>query len=253
MQVDPHLLGFDASTSDVLASYMKVAPHDTVSQMVYANPGRAFLYTDLWDGPPEDHIFFREHCQKYGIHKAISIGFALRFADEYFVAFDFMAGPKNPNWYEIDPAVIEYAAFPFALAWLCRKKRIGKRALNTHLKALSGLTGGQLAKLRRYMNRRQNEDLSAQARALGLKLSGYDGPLYDVRDRILTKFGLDVEPLKSQGQLRLEAMEPYCELLKMMGDQTAPIAVPPNINLTQSFMQRMAKKDPAPKLVPYSV
>lgn len=236
--VESVVLGIEDPLDDVMASYMNAVEHDRLSELVYANAGRLFLHSDVFEGEFEQYPIFKEHCVKFDIYKVYSVGFNQIAADEFFIAFDYMGGKQNSKWHSIDPVDLEYASFPFALAWLRRRKRIGKTVFEQHMTSLAGLTRRKLEKLRRYVNRTSYEDLSQQADSIGLKLKGYDDPLYTIRDEMLTKFGHDVETMKKEGSLKLEAMEQYCFLLNMMKDQSTPLNLPEGVEMTKSYRER---------------
>ena len=239
INIESVLSGFDAPDDEVLASYMQVVDQDDLAAIVYANPGRLFLDSDVFEGGIREYPLFKDHAKKFGVHKGYHVGFSLIAADEYFVSFGYMGGEHSPKWHGIDPVELEYASFVFALAWLYRKKRIGRQAFESNLLALEGLTLRRMEKLRRFINSTAEEDLTAQATSLGLKLKGYDNPLYEIRDAMLARFGEDVEGLKASGTLRLEAMWKYCYLLSMMKDQTRPIVVPDGLQLTPAYYARI--------------
>ena len=241
VEVDSILMGFDASPEEVMASYMGAVEYDLLSMIVYANPGRLFIHTDVLDGLLEQHPIFDHHCKKFGIYKDYAIGFTLVAADEYLIAFDYMGGKENSDWYDIDLLDLEYASFPFALAWLYRKKWIGRRVFQQHMIALAGMTRRRLDKLRRFINRKPGEDMSAQADSLGLKRAGYVDPLYKIRDQILERFEEDESALRTGGPLKLEALEAYVSLLGLMRDQTLPVVVPEGVSLTPAFHGRQKR------------
>ena len=241
VSVESILMNFEASLEEVMASYMGAVDHDFLAKIVYANPGRLFLHTDVLEGKLEQHPIFVLHCKKFDIYKDYAIGFNLIAADEYFIAFDYMGGKENTDWYSIDPVELEYASFPFALAWLFRRKWISRRIFEQHMIALAGLTRRRLDKLRRFINRKPGEDMGTQAESLGLRRTGYDDPLYEIRDEMLERFGEDVVALKAAGPLKLEAMEAYVSLLSLMKDQTLPVVAPEGLTLTPAFHGRQKR------------
>ncbi len=233
------LYGIDAPVQEVMDNYAKFVEEDNLSKIVYANPGRVFLHSDVYEGMFENYPIFKNHCAKYGIHKVCSVGFSLIPIDEYFIAFDYMAGEQTKKWPGINVREIEYASFPFALAWLARKKRVGQKQLEQHFSALSGMTLKKLEKVRRFINSTATEDLTDQAKSLKLKLAGYDSALYEIRDLIVSRFQEDFENVTSHKSLKLEVIKPYCFLLSMMKNQTLPIIVPENVQLTSTYKARL--------------
>ena len=243
--VEGVLWGFEQPQEEVLNSYVAASDHDHLSRLTYHNPGRLFLHTDVFEGNFEDSPMCKEHCGKFDIYKDYSICFKLPACDDHYIAFDYIGGKKSMYWHDIKPDQLEYASFLFALAWLCRWNRIGKRTFQTHLIALEGVAGKRLEKLRRFTNRRLGEeDLRAQAESLNVGYKGYDGPLYDWRNTILERMGRDVAKLKQQeGGLPLEVMTPYIFLLGLMGDHTQPPNVPEGLSLTSAYYARMGLQE----------
>ena len=234
------LIGFPAPAEEVSASYALASHFDHLSMITYANLGRMFLSTDVFEDPMEQQEIFKAHCCKFNIYRDAAISFNLLASQEYYIAFDYIAQKGNEKWRSIDPTGLEYASFIFALGWLCRWRRIGKKAFEQHLKALSGMTFSRLTKLRRFINRSPGEELATQATSLGLKLKGYDDALYKLRDVILDRFGYDLHRPQGNGPIKLEAIEPYCFLLTIMNDATQPIVLPNGVKLTEEYGKRQS-------------
>ena len=77
VSVESILMNFEASLEEVMASYMGAVDHDFLAKIVYANPGRLFLHTDVLEGKLEQHPIFVLHCKKFDIYKDYAIGFNL--------------------------------------------------------------------------------------------------------------------------------------------------------------------------------
>jgi len=77
--------------------------------------GRALNYTHVCRSERlEDYPFFTNHCLKFGIHQAMSVGFLNPGHESTFLSFDYMGDKNNIDWIQFDHVKIELASFPFA-------------------------------------------------------------------------------------------------------------------------------------------
>ena len=229
VETNPDGLPVDISSTcldlptDILENYMKVAHLDPLSPVVYQNPGRALTYSSFW---PEEkihqHPFFKKHCVKYGIYRAISLGFLFPAHHNTFIAFDYLGDKNNKSWHHSDHTRLELATFPFVLAWLFRRKQMDLKELSRRLTLLEGLGEHQLQNLRKFVNS-PDQNFDQQAESLGIKPGTLKDDLYNTRDIILPRMGLaDISQLKTN-RSPLRVLEANCSFIRMLGDHTKPI------------------------------
>lgn len=236
--IESYLYNFNAPKDEVLASYYAVANEDPISQLIFLNPGWALSHKDVFLGAIDDEPLYQKHTKKFGASKSISIGFNVPLFHDFFLSFDYLGYDDNLSWEKFNPETLEWASFPFALAWLYLTGRIGKVVLGQHLKSVSGLSLSQLNKLQVYIQH-QDKRLSKQAEILNISPAHYKKSLYELRDIILYNF----DDHKSSEKIKeLAALQPYCQLLKMMRDRTKPFQYIDGRGIPDYFKHRLKKR-----------
>lgn len=211
---------------DIVLNYLKYAHQDELAPLIYANPGRALNYTQVCRHElVSNHPFFVNHCQKYGIHHAISVGFLYPGHENTFIAFDYMGDKDNDNWLPFNHTKVELATFPFLLAWLYRQGKFDLVTLKKHYLCLEGLTENKLLNLRKYINAPQ-QTLSKQAEELGIQTGTLKDDLSSIRKKTLGKMKFDATKINN---MPLRILDNYFGFLRMLGDHTADIQ--PAVNL----------------------
>ena len=211
---------------ECLASYMEHGHLDELSPMVYANPGRALNYTYVCRFERvEDHPFFKNHCHKFGIHHAISVGFLHPGHESTFLSFDYLGDEENTDWVPFNHVKIELASFPFALAWLYRSGVFDEARLRKMFLLLGGLTESRLLNLRKYINS-SLQGFDEQAADLGIRASTLKEDLATIRNATMYKLNLNAAPNRNTPTRLLDQ---HFSFLQMLGDHTADLiaASPP--------------------------
>ena len=200
---------------DIVASYLKYADLDELSPLIYANPGRALNYTHVCrQERVKEHPFFINHCLKYGIHHAISVGYMYPGHGNTFISFDYMGGENNRNWVPFSHVKVDLASFPFALAWLYREGKFDQSMLEKLFLLLEGLTENKLLNLRKYINAPlQNYD--QQAESLGIKASTLKEDIAIIRNLTMEKLGLQIN---EKGNTPNRVLDQHFWFLQMLGD-----------------------------------
>ncbi len=216
---------------DIVLNYLEYAHQDELAPLIYANPGRALNYTQVCrQERVKDHPFFVNHCQKYGIHHAISVGFLYPGHENTFITFDYMGDKDNDNWLPFNHTKVELATFPFLLAWLYRQGKFDLVTLEKYYLCLEDLTENKLLNLRKYINAPQ-QTLAKQAEDLGIQTGTLKDDLSSIRKKILGKMKFDVDKINN---MPLRILDNYFGFLRMLGDHTASIqpgADLPNANM----------------------
>lgn len=208
---------------DIVGSYMQHAHLDPLSPIVYMNPGRAFNYTYVCpDVKVEDHPFFVNHCMKYGIHRAISVGYLFPAHHNTFITFDYLGDANNDSWHHFDHSRLELASFPFALAWLFRQKQMDQTELERRFDLMHSLTEHQLQNLRKFVNA-PHQNFKEQSDDLGIRQGTLKDDLYNTRDIIMKRRNPDHADRAAKGRMSLRAMEAECAFLRMLSDHTQVI------------------------------
>ena len=206
-----------------LENYMEHAHLDTLSPMVYANPGRALNYTHICRAERlEDYAFFVHHCLKFGIHQAMSVGFLNPGHESTYLSFDYMGDEDNVDWVIFDHLKIELASFPFALAWFYRFGVFDSLRLKKMFLLLSGLTESRLLNLRKYINS-PLQSYEQQATDLGIKASTLKEDLATVRDKTILKLDLKTDPTRNTPTRLLDQ---HYGFLSLLGDHTLELVDP---------------------------
>jgi len=202
---------------DIVANYLMYADLDELSPLVYANPGRALNYTHVCRMERvKEHPFFINHCLKYGIHHAISVGYMHPGHENTFIAFDYMGDEHNKNWVPFSHVKVELASFPFALAWLYREGKFDQSMLEKFFLLLEGLTENKFLNLRKYINAPlQNYD--QQADCLGIKASTLKEDIAITRNLTMEKLGLRIN---EKGNTPNRVLDQHFGFLQMLGDHT---------------------------------
>ena len=209
---------------ECLLSYMQHAHFDTLSPVVYANPGRALNYTHVCRSERlEDYPFFTNHCLKFGIHQAMSVGFLNPGHESTFLSFDYMGDEHNIDWVQFDHVKIELASFPFALAWLYRSSVFDELRLKKMFLLLSGLTESRLLNLRKYINA-PLESFDQQAKNLGITASTLKEDLAMIRDQTILKLELKTNPNRNTPTRLLDQ---HYGFLSLLGDHTTELVSMP--------------------------
>jgi len=205
---------------ECLKSYLEHAHLDTLSPLVYANPGRALNYTHIVRAERlEEYPFFVNHCLKFGIHQAMSVGFLHPGHESTFLSFDYLGDEKNMDWVSFDHIKIELASFPFALAWLFRSGIFDELRLKKMFLLLSGLTESRLLNLRKYINS-PLQSFDQQAGDLGITASTLKEDLATIRDKTIIKLGLKTDPNRNTPTRLLDQ---HYGFLRLLGDHTAEL------------------------------
>jgi len=208
---------------DCVASYMQHAHLDALSPLVYANPGRALNYTHVCRSErAQDHPFFVNHCLKYGIYHAMSVGFFYPGHESTFLSFDYLGDESNVTWVPFDHVKIELASFPFALAWLYRFGIFDETRLKKMFFLLSGLTESRLLNLRKYINS-PLQSFDQQAADLGIKASTLKDDLAMIRDRTILKLEIRTDPNRNTPTRLLDQ---HYSFLNLLGDHTVELKSP---------------------------
>ena len=231
-------LGFGVDSGDINANYAPWMNSDELLRLTLNNPGRLLSDTDVYEGVHSEREIYVQYGSKYGIHHQYMVCFSFPENDESFLSIEYIGDVDNLVWDTISPEDLEYASFLFAMAWMVRYKRIGRRNFEKNISALSDMTLKKLQKLRRYINRKPGEQLIRQAESLGLKLRGYDDALYTMRDALNDHLVEASKAEKMFANQNLELLDSCLYLLKIMNDQTRPIACPAGTRLTPSFYVR---------------
>ena len=208
---------------DIVLSYMQNAHHDTLSPLVYANPGRALNYTHVCRTERvEEHPFFVNHCHKYGIYQAMSVGFLYPGHESTFLSFDYLGDEHNESWVPFNHIKIELASFPFALAWLYRNGAFDLTRLKKMFLLLSGLTESRLLNLRKYINS-PLQSFEQQATDLGIRASTLKDDLALMRDRAILKLEIKTDPNRNTPTRLLDQ---HYSFLSLLGDHTLELNPP---------------------------
>lgn len=208
-----------------LESYMENAHLDTLSPLVYANPGRALNYTHIVRAERlEDYPFFKNHCLKFGIHQAMSVGFLNPGHESTFLSFDYLGDKNNVDWVPFNHVKIELASFPFALAWLFRAGVFDELRLKKMFLLLSGLTENRLLNLRKYINA-PLQSFDQQAADLGITASTLKEDLALIRDKTILKLALKTNPNRNTPTRLLDQ---HYSFLTLLGDHTAELVGVPS-------------------------
>jgi len=203
--------------NDIVSSYLQNAHLDTLSPLVYANPGRALNYTYVCRQERiEDHPFFLNHCHKYGIHHAMSVGFLHPGHENTFLSFDYLGDETNREWVPFNHIKIELASFPFALAWFFRSGIFDEQKLQKMFLLLEGLTENKLLNLRKYINS-PLQSYAQQAEDLGIKASTLKEDLGLIRNSVVKKIGLETIPNRNTPT---RILDQHYSFLQMLGDHT---------------------------------
>lgn len=223
------LLGLSAVSwnlpDECLVSYMQHAHLDPLSPMVYANPGRALNYTQVCRAERiEEHPFFINHCLKFGIHQAMSVGFLSPGHESTFLSFDYMGDINNIGWVAFNHVKIELASFPFALAWLYRSGSFDALRLEKMFLLLSGLTESRLLNLRKYINA-PLQSFDQQAADLGITASTLKEDLAMIRDKTIIKLNLKTDPNRNTPTRLLDQ---HFGFLSILGDHTVELVQVPS-------------------------
>ena len=230
---------------EIVGSYMQNAHLDPMSPLVYANPGRAFNYTHVCpDTDVEDHPFFINHCVKYGIYRAVSVGFLFPAHHNTFITFDYLGDKTNETWRHFDYSRLELASFPFAMAWLFRQKQMDMTELLRRFDILRGLTEHQLQNLRKFINA-PHQNFKEQSVALGIRQGTLKDDLYNTRDIVRKRRKLDPGDKTAKGRMTLRAMEAECAFLRMLGDHTLILKELP----ANTAMEEIENEDTPPREV----
>ena len=208
---------------ECLMSYMMNAQYDSLSPLVYANPGRALNYTHICRPElREEHPFYINHCLKFGIYQGMSVGFLNPGHESTFLSFDYMGDENNEEWVTFDHTKIELASFPFALAWLFRSDVFDELRLKKMFLLLSGLTESRLLNLRKYINS-PLQSFEQQAQNLGIRASTLKEDLGIIRDKTIVKLGLKVD---SSRNTPTRLLDQHFGFLSLLGDHTAELVQP---------------------------
>jgi len=204
---------------------MQNAHLDTLSPVVYANPGRALNYTHVCRSERlEDYPFFTNHCLKFGIHQAMSVGFLNPGHESTFLSFDYMGDENNIDWVQFDHVKIELASFPFALAWLFRSGVFDELRLKKMFLLLSGLTESRLLNVRKYINS-PLQSFDQQAANLGITASTLKEDLAMIRDQTILKLELKTDPNRNTPTRLLDQ---HYGFLSLLGDHTTELVSMPD-------------------------
>lgn len=210
---------------ECLVSYMQHAHLDELSPVVYANPGRALNYTHICRSERlENYPFFINHCLKFGIHHAMSIGFLNPGHESTYLSFDYLGDQNNIGWVPFDHIKIELASFPFALAWLYRSGAFDELRLKKMFLLLSGLTESRLLNLRKYINS-PLQSFDQQAADLGITASTLKEDLATIRDKTILKLDLKTDPTRNTPTRLLDQ---HYGFLTLLGDHTAALVELPS-------------------------
>ena len=205
---------------ECLVNYMEHAHLDTLSPLVYANPGRALNYTHVMRAERvEDHPFFVNHCHKYGIYHGMSVGFLSPGHETTFLSFDYLGDENNTEWVPFNHVKIELASFPFALAWLYRSGIFDELRLRKMFLLLSGLTESRLLNLRKYINA-PLQRFDQQAADLGITASTLKEDLAIIRDQTILKLNLKTDPNRNTPTRMLDQ---HYGFLSLLGDHTVEL------------------------------
>ena len=203
-----------------LVSYLENTHLDTLSPLVYANPGRALNYTHIWRAERLlGYPFFVNHCLKFGIHQAMSVGFLNPGHESTYLSFDYLGDESNHNWVQFDHNKIELASFPFALAWFYRSGVFDELRLKKMFLLLSGLTESRLLNLRKYINS-PLQGFDQQAADLGITASTLKEDLATIRDKTIIKLNLKTDPNRNTPTRLLDQ---HFGFLSLLGDHTAEL------------------------------
>ena len=202
---------------------MMNAQYDSLSPLVYANPGRALNYTHICRPElREEHPFYINHCLKFGIYQGMSVGFLNPGHESTFLSFDYMGDENNEDWVTFDHTKIELASFPFALAWLFRSDVFDELRLKKMFLLLSGLTESRLLNLRKYINS-PLQSFEQQAQNLGIRASTLKEDLGIIRDKTILKLGLKVDTSRNTPTRLLDQ---HFGFLSLLGDHTTELVQP---------------------------
>ena len=202
----------------LIDKYKDVSHLDIMAMVSYANPGRSIhIMPDLnpqnWELTEE----MAEHCARFSIGRASLNVFKHPTKHDVYLSLDYLAEEANPTWLTMQLPRLEWASFPFSLAWFYRKGVFDEAQLRHHFAALSDLTETQLQNLRKFVN--CYKPYTAQADDLGIKPSSLKESLYDLRDRIVAERAPDL----ICGHTKMRFMSDQYAILRMLGDHTAPI------------------------------
>jgi len=202
---------------EIMVSYLQNAHLDDLSPLVYANPGRALNYTHVCRTEiAEDHPFFANHCRKFGVHHAMSVGFLYPGHESTFLSFDYLGDATNVDWVTFNHVKIELASFPFALAWFFRFGLFDEVRLKKMFLLLSGMTENRLLNLRKYINS-PLQNFEQQATDLGIKASTLKDDLAMIRDRTILRLEIRTDPDRNTPTRLLDQ---HYGFLSLLGDHT---------------------------------
>lgn len=208
---------------DILDNYMKVVHLDPLTPLTYLNPGRAINYSKVMTKEAVyNHPFYKQHLSKYDIFVGISICVLFPSHHNTYLTIDYLATEENTSWDHFDHSRMELASFPFILAWFYRRKLMDLVELKRRFMILEGLTEHQLQNLRKFVNS-PDQHFKEQADDLGIKTGTLKDDLYNTRDIILPRLGLDELSKAKKSGSPLRKIESECSFLKLLGDHTQPM------------------------------
>ncbi len=188
--------GLDLSPS-IVSSYESMAELDQFTPIAMENPGSAITKIDIMSNDEwQDSDFYRKHCKVYDISDAIMVYFTFPHNQSSFIGIEYLASEDNHSFANVDARQIEWATFPFALAWLCRYGIIGFEEFEQCIELLANNNERALNYLLTYIHNREltfdqiADHMSVSSRAVKKQI-------YGIRERatevMWSKFGLTRE------------------------------------------------------------
>jgi len=202
--------------------YENVSAHDPFTPLSSANPGRMVSsdFGDLIDETKLKNPYFF-HAHNFGIGDGFLLSFLCPGHTRFLLGLEYHQSIGNLTGAVADKEAIEQASFPFALAWMYRRRMIDEGTLRQYLKLLGDLSVMELHRLRMYINS-PAMSLTTQAAALGLGARRYKESLYRIRDKVTSR-------LVAKSHERFKSLRPVADeyaFLKMMGNPTQDLLVP---------------------------
>jgi len=211
---------------EILLSYMQNIEYDELTPISLLNPGRALSYTDACQElDANKHPFFINHCSKFGIYRAITVGYNYPASRHTFITFDYLGDQSNTSWSRFDYTRLSLASFPFALAWLFRQNRMDLGELSRRFELLSGFSESKLQNLRKFINA-PYQSFSEQGEGLGIKGSSLRADLNETHKYVRSRLEKYCRPEELDSSSRLAGLKLHYDFLKMLGDHTQEIIRP---------------------------
>jgi len=209
----------------ILENYERIAEHDLMAPIVYANPGKIISHEEIISQEKWlKHPFYLEHCALFEIHSSMMINFRVPGRDFKHVTLEYLGGADNQSFRVFNKKLLELGSLPFALSWLFRQRFIDEPKYKAWMSRLVDLTSTQLTFLRTYVSKPEVE-LSEQARQLGLMPASYKRSLYEIRGIVEDRWSRADAVMEKPGRKSLRPFDAHYGFLRMLCDPTSDTVI----------------------------